>query len=111
MTGCCQVTTTVGTESDAAGLASALVHERLAACVQVIGPLRSTYRWRGAVETSTEWMCIVKTAEARLPALCARIRNLHAYEQPEILATVIAAGDAGYLEWVKRETSPDPERS
>lgn len=111
MTACCQVATAVATESDAAGLAAALVEERLAACVQVIGPVRSTYRWRGAVETSTEWLCVAKTAEARLPALCARIRSLHAYEQPEIIATPIGAGDAGYLEWVKRESSPDPERS
>ncbi len=111
MTDCCQVATTVATESAAAELSEVLVEERLAACVQVIGPIRSVYRWRGAVERSTEWICLAKTANTRLAALCDRIRSLHAYEQPEIAATPITAGDAGYLEWVKRETSPDPERS
>ena len=111
MTDCCQVATTVATESAAAALSEVLVDERLAACVQVIGPIRSTYRWKGAMENSSEWLCLAKTATARLPALYDRIRSLHSYEQPEIVATPIAGGDPGYLEWVKRETSPDPERS
>ena len=110
MTDCCQVATTVATESAAAALSEVLVNERLAACVQVIFLIRSLYRWKGAVERSTEWLCLAKTAGTRLPALCDRIRSLHTYEQPEIVATPIIAGDAGYLEWVKRETSPDPER-
>jgi len=111
MTDCCQVATTVATESAAAVLSEVLVDERLAACVQVIGPIRSTYRWKGAVEKSSEWLCLAKTATTRLPALCDRIRSLHSYEQPEIVATPITGGDADYLDWVKRETSPDPERS
>jgi len=100
-----QVTTTLESESAAAALAGTLVEERLAACVQVIGPVRSTYRWKGAVERATEWLCVAKTAEDRLQATVARIRTLHPYELPEIVATAIDAGDTGYLEWIRRETA------
>jgi periplasmic divalent cation tolerance protein len=99
-----QVSTTLETESAAARIASALVEERLAACVHVIGPVRSTYRWKGVVEQATEWLCLAKTAEPRLPALLGRIRALHPYQQPEIVATPIVAGDQGYLDWLQRET-------
>jgi periplasmic divalent cation tolerance protein len=100
-----QVTTSVQTESAAESLAGALVDERLAACVQVIGPVRSTYRWKGTVERATEWLCVAKTAQPKLEATLARIRALHPYEQPEIVATAIDAGDTGYLEWIRRETA------
>jgi periplasmic divalent cation tolerance protein len=100
-----QVSTTLETESAAARIAAALVEERLAACVQVIGPVRSTYRWKGAVEEATEWLCLAKTAETRLPALLDRIRALHPYQQPEIVATPIVAGDQGYLDWLRRQTA------
>jgi periplasmic divalent cation tolerance protein len=100
-----QVSTTVESEASAADLAAALVDERLAACVQVIGPVRSTYRWKGAVERASEWLCVAKTAEPRLAAVLARIRALHPYEQPEIVATAIDAGDLGYLEWIRQETT------
>jgi len=105
VTDCYQVSTTLQSEEAAAYMAAALVNERLAACVQVLGPLRSTYRWEGAVEQATEWLCLAKTVEARLPALLARVRALHGYAQPEIVATPIADGDPGYLDWVRRESS------
>lgn len=106
MTACCQVSTTVESESAAAGLAAALLAQRLAACVQVIGPVQSTYRWKGAIEQASEWICVAKTTEARLPAVFDTIRSLHSYEQPEIIATPIDAGDDGYLAWVRSETTP-----
>jgi periplasmic divalent cation tolerance protein len=99
------VSTTVESEAAAADLAAALVDERLAACVQVIGPVRSTYRWKGAVESASEWLCVAKTAEPRLAAVLARIRALHPYELPEIVATAIDAVDQGYLEWIRQETT------
>ena len=105
MTAAYHVSTVVASEAAAADLAAALVDERLAACVQVIGPVRSTYRWKGAVERSSEWLCVAKTAEPRLAAVLARIRTLHPYEQPEIVATAIDAGDQGYLEWIRQETT------
>jgi periplasmic divalent cation tolerance protein len=98
---CCQVTTTVATKADAERIAAALVEERLAACVQVAGPIISTYRWQGAVERVTEWYCHCKTTRARYPALEARLRELHPYETPEIIALPIVAGFPAYLAWIE----------
>jgi periplasmic divalent cation tolerance protein len=98
---CCQVTTTVATQADAERIAAALVEERLAACVQVAGPIMSIYRWQGAIERATEWHCHCKTTRARYPALEARLRELHPYETPEIIALPIVAGFPAYLAWIE----------
>ena len=98
----------MATRSAAAEMAAVLVEERLAACVQVLGPVESVYRWNGAVEHATEWLCLAKTAEPRLQALLARVRALHSYEQPEIIAMPITGADPGYLEWLRRETTVQP---
>lgn len=103
MTGLVQVETTVDSEAAAAALAAALVNEGLAACVQVLGPIASTYRWQGAVERATEWLCLAKTTEAAAARIMARIRELHSYEQPEILVLPVTGGDPGYLAWVRTE--------
>jgi periplasmic divalent cation tolerance protein len=100
MTGCCQVTTTVDSREAADRLAALLVEARLAACAQVSGPISSTYRWQGRIETATEWACVLKTTVARLPALEARIRAEHPYQVPEIVAVPIVAGDPAYLAWI-----------
>ena len=78
-----------------------MVDARLAACAQVIGPLASTYHWQGRLETAEEWYCFLKTTEERLPALQARLRELHPYEVPEIIAVPIADGDPAYLGWIR----------
>lgn len=101
MAECWQVTTTVGTQADADRIAAALVAERLAACVQVVGPVGSTYRWQGATERATEWYCHCKTTRARYPALEARIRDLHPYQVPEIIALPIVAALPAYLAWIE----------
>ena len=85
-TGYVQVGTTAPDRATADRIASAAVAERLAACAHVDGPLQSTYRWQGAVETASEWSCRLKTTVERLPALMARIRELHPYDVPEIVA-------------------------
>ena len=103
MTDAVQVSTTFDSEQAAQSLAATLVNERLAACVQVVGPIRSTYRWEGRVETATEWLCLAKTTAGVLDRLLQRIREIHSYAQPEILATPVVAGDAGYLAWVRSE--------
>jgi periplasmic divalent cation tolerance protein len=103
--GCCQVTTTLPDRAAAERVASILVEERLAACGQVLGPVGSTYRWKGEVERAEEWYCNLKTTLDRLPAVQARIRELHAYEQPEIIAFPIADGDPGYLRWIEDAVS------
>jgi periplasmic divalent cation tolerance protein len=95
-----QVLTTVGSEEDAERISVALVEGRLAACVQTVGPIASRYRWQGKVETAREWQCLAKTEASRYPEVEAAIRELHPYDEPEILATPIVAGSAGYLAWV-----------
>lgn len=95
-----QVLTTIDSEQAAERISAVLVERRLAACVQVLGPLSSTYRWQGEVERAREWMCVAKTTAARYPEVEAAIRELHPYDEPEIVATPIAAGSAGYLAWV-----------
>jgi len=82
-------------------MAARAVEERLAACAQVSGPLASTYRWEGTVERATEWYCHLKTTVDRLPALESRIRELHPYEVPEIIAVPIVQGNAAYLDWIR----------
>lgn len=101
MTGCCQVTTTLPDQTAADRLASVLVQERLAACAQVVGPVSSTYWWKGRIERAGEWYCHLKTALVRLPALEARIRELHPYEVPEIITVPILQGNPDYLEWIQ----------
>jgi periplasmic divalent cation tolerance protein len=95
-----QVTTTAGSEEEAERISAALVERRLAAYVQVVGPIASRYRWQGALEQATEWVCVAKTSAARYAELEGAIRELHSYEEPEIVATPIVAGSAGYLEWL-----------
>lgn len=95
-----QVSTTIDSEIAAQAIASALVERRLAACVQVFGPVRSVYRWKDAVEEADEWMCAVKTRAATYPQVEEAIRELHSYECPEIIAVPIVDGAAAYLSWL-----------
>jgi periplasmic divalent cation tolerance protein len=100
MAECVQVLTTAGSEEEAGRIASLLVERRLAACVQVVGPITSRYRWQGAVEEEREWQCLAKTTQAAYAAVEAVIREVHSYDEPEIIATSILAGSAGYLAWI-----------
>ena len=100
-----QVLTTIDSEEAAAQISAALIERRLAACVQVLGPIASRYRWQGEIETAEEWMCVAKTEASRYPELEAAIRELHSYEEPEILATAIVAGSQGYLDWIGESLS------
>ena len=95
------VTTTLPTEEAADLLATQLVEEDLAACVQVIGPIESTYRWEGAIERSEEWYCHCKAAVEKRDALMARIKELHPYEVPEIVAVIADAVGTEYLRWAR----------
>jgi periplasmic divalent cation tolerance protein len=100
---CLQVTTTLPDEAAAHQVAVRLVEERLAACAQVLGPVSSTYRWEGKIEQSAEWYCNLKTTKSRLSALTKRIRELHPYQVPEIVAIPIQDGDDAYLRWIEAE--------
>jgi periplasmic divalent cation tolerance protein len=103
---CVQVTTTAGSEEEAGRIASLLVERRLAACVQVVGPIASRYRWQGKVEEEREWQCLAKTTRAAYEAVETAIREAHSYDEPEIVATAIVAGSAGYLAWIDENVSP-----
>ncbi|MDH5284659.1 MAG: divalent-cation tolerance protein CutA [Gemmatimonadota bacterium] len=99
------VTTTFPDEAGAVALADTAVGEGLAACAQVQGPIRSTFRWQGAVDHATEWYCHLKTTRERYAALEARILELHPYEMPEVIAVSIVAGSPAYLAWVGESVS------
>lgn len=85
-------------------IAEALVDERLAACVNLLADMRSVYRWEGKVERSDEVVLIVKTATDRVDAASLRIRELHPYATPCIVALPIATGNADYVAWITAET-------
>ena len=95
------VLTTLGADADAAALARTLVEEGLAACVNVLPPMTSVYRWRGAVEQDREQQLIIKTTAARVGDLEARLKSLHPYELPEFLILPAAGGSSAYLAWVR----------
>lgn len=99
-----QVTTTASTKDEAAKIAAALLEQRLAACVQVVGPIESHYWWKGKIERSGEWLCIIKTVRKRYPAVESAILANHSYEVPEIVACPIEGGSELYLDWLHRET-------
>jgi periplasmic divalent cation tolerance protein len=103
MTDAIQVVTTTASQEEAERIAQALVTRRLAACVQVAGPISSTYRWKGELESSQEWLCTIKTRQSHYHLLEAAIRELHSYEVPEILAIGIVAGSRDYLDWLAAE--------
>jgi periplasmic divalent cation tolerance protein len=98
------ILTTLGADADASSLAQTLVEEHLAACVNVLAPMMSTYRWKGAIEQDREQQLVIKTTSARVPALEARVRDLHPYELPEFLVLRVSAGSEAYLRWVGENT-------
>ncbi len=105
MVDCFQVTTTLPDRAAADQMAARLVEERLAACAQVLGPLSSTYIWKGQIEQAAEWYCNLKTTKMRLAELQERIRELHPYQVPEIIAIPILEGNADYLKWIEEVVS------
>ena len=93
------VLTTVGASTDATAFARVLVTDRLAACVNVLPPMTSLYRWKGAIEEDREQQLVIKTTSDRVAAIEARFRELHPYELPEFLV-LSATGSASYLDWL-----------
>ena len=91
-------------EATAQQIARQLVESRLAACVSVLAPCVSTYRWQGAIEQATEVPVVIKTTAQRYPELEAALRAQHPYELPEIVAVPLARGLPAYLAWVAAET-------
>ena len=99
-----QVVTTTGSEEEANQLAAGLVEERLAACVQVDGPIKSTYWWEGKATSDSEWRLTIKTSAVRYDAMAKWLIERHSYDVPELLATEVCSGHDAYIEWVLQET-------
>jgi len=87
-------------------IAAALIDQRLAACVNILAPCRSVYRWKGGVQHDEEHPMLIKTTAERYPALEQALRAAHPYELPEIIAVPIERGLPAYLAWVAGETKP-----
>ncbi|HUW38774.1 MAG TPA: divalent-cation tolerance protein CutA [Rhodocyclaceae bacterium] len=102
------VFTSLPDAASAQTLAAALVEQRLAACVTILAPARSVYRWAGRIERADEIPLLIKTQAARYEALEAAIRSFHPYELPEIVAVPVALGLPAYLAWIEAETNPTP---
>ncbi|MFF2514844.1 divalent-cation tolerance protein CutA [Streptomyces sp. NPDC058086] len=101
------VLTTTDAPEKAEALACGAVEARAAACAQITGPVTSVYRWKGAVETASEWQVLFKTTGARYDALEAYLLAAHDYDTPEIIATPVVRGSADYLRWVQEETATE----
>jgi periplasmic divalent cation tolerance protein len=85
-------------------IAKALVEEQLAACVNILSPMRSVYRWEGKVTDDREWLLLIKTRAERFAAVEIRVKALHSYQVPEVIALPIMAGTEAYLRWLREET-------
>jgi periplasmic divalent cation tolerance protein len=94
------VLTTVGSEDEARKIAEHLIETQLAACVNIIPQVESIYRWQGKLESSREWLLLIKTSSERFPAARDAIRAMHSYEMPECIAINIEDGSPEYLKWL-----------
>jgi len=96
---------TTGSEEEAARISQALLEERLIACANLIGGIRSLYRWKGEVCDDRETLLLCKTERRLFPRLSKKVKSIHSYEVPEIIALSLVAGWPPYLAWVEQETT------
>lgn len=99
-----QVITTTDSREAAGKIAETLVKKKLAACVQVSGPISSTYEWQGKIENTEEWYCVIKTRESLYGKVEEAIKVVHTYEVPEIIALPVLDGNPAYLAWIDEVT-------
>ncbi len=92
--------TTTSSRDEANTIAAELVSRHFAACVNIIGPISSTYHWQGGIEHSEEFLLLIKSTESQFPAIQTTIRELHSYEVPELISLKIEAGASSYLDWI-----------
>ncbi len=97
------VLSTCASADEAERLARRVIDDRLAACVNVLSPVRSFYRWKGKVEDSAEWLLIIKSSREKFDGLRAALESAHTYEVPEVIAIPIVDGAPNYLSWIERE--------
>jgi periplasmic divalent cation tolerance protein len=98
------VLVTCGSEEEALRIANALVEEHLAACVNLVSPIRSIYRWEGKIWDEKEWFLIIKTQKKRFQELEKKVKSLHSYSVPEIISLPIVEGSSSYLNWIVSNT-------
>lgn len=98
-----QVMVTIDEKDGADALADGLVKKNMAACVQVLGPIQSTYKWKGEVEKSEEWLCMIKSRKDHYEELEAFIKERHPYENPEIIALPLELGSEEYIDWIDQD--------
>ena len=98
---------TTPTRDEAAQLAKSLVEERLAACVNIVPGIQSFFHWEGQLQEEAENLLVVKTERSRYPALEARVKALHSYSVPEILALPVERGSPSYIQWVRQHVLPE----
>jgi periplasmic divalent cation tolerance protein len=98
------VLVTCGSEEEALKIANALVEDRLAACVNLVAPIRSIYRWEGKIWDEKEWLLIIKTQKHRFEELEKKVKSLHSYSVPEIISLSITEGSSAYLSWIRENT-------
>jgi len=94
------VISTAGSKEEASKIAGFLIGEQIAACVNIVGPIESVYRWQGQVDNAQEFLLLIKTTAARSDAVIKRIRELHSYELPEAIELSIEGGSGDYLKWI-----------
>jgi periplasmic divalent cation tolerance protein len=99
------VLTTAGSEEEAEKIAQYLVENLLAPCVNIVHRIKSVYRWQGKVESSDEWLLLIKTTLEKFPSVRDAIRSLHSYELPECISIAIDDGSAEYLAWIDESTT------
>ena len=99
---------TAGSDEEAVTIAKALLEERLIACANLVGRIRSLYHWKGDLCDDTETLLFCKSRRALFPQLSERVKSLHSYEVPEIVGLPLVEGWPAYLDWVDEETQPAP---
>ncbi len=95
-----QISTTTETKEEAEKISQEILEKQFAACVQIIGPIKSSYWWKDKIEQAEEWLCLIKTHEKYFDEIEKLISSIHSYETPEIIATPIITGSKKYIEWI-----------
>jgi len=98
-----QILTAVSSKKEAQRIANLLIENNLAACVQILGPIESVYKWKGKKEKAEEFLCLIKSLNSKSKLIIKEIKSLHSYEVPEIIVTPIIGGNPDYFKWMEKE--------
>ena len=98
-----QILTAVSSKKEAQRIANLLIEKNLAACVQILGPMESVYKWKGKKEKAKEFLCLIKSLNNKSKLIIKEIKSLHSYETPEIIVMPIIGGNQDYFRWMEKE--------